>query len=293
MESFMLETPHGALHTAYSKPTSGSTSNPTILFLHGNSSSSQIFEPLLSNSTLKSKYPLLIFDLPGHGFSKDAPNPEQSYHQPGYADAALHVLRHYGVKEFIALGWSLGGHNAIEMIPLLSSPTTNSTGIKCLGFMIVGTPPAKGAQQLLDGFHNDISTGPAAMNVLPEELSFAFAEAMTKVKPAPAWLHETVKRTDGRTREIMFRAFHEGQGSDQGQVVREWDEGWVAIVNGKEEPYVRLDYCAEVGKGAKKLWQGHTIEIEGTEHAPFFEAPEKFTPVFLQFVEDCAKVGKA
>lgn len=290
----MLETPHGVLWTAVSKPTSSSgATNPTILFLHGNSSSSKIFDDLLSNPTLHSNYPLLVFDLPGHGSSKDAPDPEQSYTQPSYADATLHVLRHYGVNEVIILGWSLGGHNAIEILPLLSNSAANSTGIKCLGIMVIGTPPAKGQEQISEGFKGDLINSPAGMVEISDDLKIAFADAMTKIKPSPDWLREVVKRTDGRAREVMFRAFKEERGSDQVKVVQEWEDGWVAIVNGKDDPYVNVKYCAQVGKGCRKLWKGPIVEFEGCEHAPFYEDPEAFKPVFLKFVEDCTKLRKA
>lgn len=292
MEESTLETAHGKLYTAISKPEDAQAqSNPAILFLHGNSSNSKIFEPLLTNSSLVANHTLIIFDLPGHGRSSDAPDPQKSYHQPAYAVVALEVLLHYGVKEVIVIGWSLGGHNAIELIPILAS-SKNTTGIRMLGMMAVGTPPCADKQQIARGFYGDIHMGIAASDEVPHDDLVEFANTMTKRKPAEEWLIDTTLRTDGRARKVMFDEFLQGKGSDQVKVIEEWTDGWVAIVNGGAEPFVNLDYCDEVCKNVPKLWKGKCIRVGDLEHGPFYEDPELFTPLFLEFVKDCNELQK-
>lgn len=292
MEESTLETSHGKLYSAISKPKdSGAQSTPIILFLHGNSSNSTIFKPLLTNASLVANYTLIIFDLPGHGQSSDAPDPEKSYHQPAYAEAALEVLQHYGVKDVIVIGWSLGGHNAIELIPILAGPM-NKTGIRMLGMMAVGTPPCADRKQIAKGFYGDIHMSIAASEKVAHDDLVEFAHTMTKRKPAEQWLIDTTLRTDGRARRIMFENFLEGKGSDQAKVIEDWTDGWVAIVNGGAEPFVNLDYCDEICKNVPKLWKGKCIRVEGLEHGPFYENPEAFTPLFLEFVKDCTELQK-
>lgn len=229
---------------------------------------------------------MLIFDLPGHGRSTNAPNPEESYTQPAYAAAAVEVLKHYSVREVVVLGWSLGGHNAVELIPRLKFHDA-AAGIKLLGIMIVGTPPSLGLEQVSAGFVGDVHMGMAATNVLSADQLREFADVMTKIHPAPEWLRETVVRTDGRAREVMFKAFVEGKGADQIKVLEHWKDGWVAIVNGGAEPFVNLDYCDEVGQRTARLWEAKCHRLEGLEHGPFFEEPDAFVPLFHRFIEDC------
>ena len=135
-----LPTTHGILHITSTTPDSPHPSPTTILLLHGNSSSSRIFTPVF-NSSLSQIHPLLAFDLPGHGSSSDAPDPHTSYTQPAYAACALSVLQHAGVRDVITLGWSLGGHNGIELLNILTQRP--ELGIKMRGLLIVGTPPGQ------------------------------------------------------------------------------------------------------------------------------------------------------
>ena len=136
-----VKTSHGTL--AYSDVGSGS---PAVLLLHGNSFCMKVWKHVLSSS-LSETHRIIAFDLPGHGDSSNAKNPEKDYTQPGYARAALELLSKLGVKEVICLGWSLGGHNAIEMIPLAAE-----AGITIKGMMIVGTPPVGQQGELDKGF---------------------------------------------------------------------------------------------------------------------------------------------
>ncbi|KAK3079524.1 hypothetical protein LTS18_004645, partial [Coniosporium uncinatum] len=84
-------TPHGRLNISVSgTPT---TDSATILLIHGNSSDSRIWHPLLSVSPLSKTHRIIIWDLPGHGESSDAPDPGITYTMPGYAQAAVDVLK--------------------------------------------------------------------------------------------------------------------------------------------------------------------------------------------------------
>jgi len=98
----------------------------TIILLHGNSSSSKVFEPVFNSDIA---YTLLAIDLPGHGESERAEN----YGYPQIREKLLdQVLK---VEEpLILVGNSLGGHLAIEIL----NNITNSKGI-----LIFGTPPLK------------------------------------------------------------------------------------------------------------------------------------------------------
>ena len=109
--------------------------NPTLLLIHGNSFCSKIWRHILQSSTITSTRRVLAIDLPGHGDSSNAIDPATQYTQPGYARCAIEVLKQLNVKKVVVLGWSLGGHIGIEMLPLVEEP------IRMVGLMIVGTPP--------------------------------------------------------------------------------------------------------------------------------------------------------
>ncbi|KAI6370455.1 hypothetical protein MCOR25_004193 [Pyricularia grisea] len=157
----------------------------TLLLLHGNSSSSLAFSHILSRDPPAGVCRVIALDYPGHGRSGNAATDAEAdrvYTQPGYAVVAAHALAALGVRGRVAvLGWSLGGHVAIELIPLLAPssladraaalgagplpgttivspppppppPPPASRAISLAGIMLVGTPPLGNAAQLKAGF---------------------------------------------------------------------------------------------------------------------------------------------
>jgi pimeloyl-ACP methyl ester carboxylesterase len=60
----------------------------------------------------------------------------------------------------------------------------------------------------------------------------------------------------------------------------------LAVVNGAEDPFIRLDYF-EVPKYAN-LWEGRCHRLPGLKHAPFWEAPDVFDELLARFIDDAA-----
>ena len=299
---------------------SKSTNATTLLLLHGNSTSARIFTYQLTSPKLVSRHRLLAFDLPGHGQSANAPTDQQdetlkaTYTMSSYAQAALSLLQalsHPKTTPLAILGWSLGGHIGIELIPLLAS-----SGYQLRGVMLTGTPPGTG-----QGFRIDIARAFAGREKLEPGDVQAFAQATVgdavwereQGFPAgrrEAWIAEGVERTDGRARRVMIGAFVGGEGVDQRAVVegRYHRPGYdaasdvegsagagagvvgegvvVAVVNGAEEPFVDLDYLDQI-KWAR-LWEGKCHRLPGLEHAPFWEDPDTFNAILERFL---ASVG--
>ncbi|TLD28969.1 hypothetical protein PspLS_03321 [Pyricularia sp. CBS 133598] len=145
----------------------------TLLLLHGNSSSSLAFSHILSRAPPPGVSRVVALDYPGHGRSGNASD-EHVYTQPGYAAVAAHALAALRTRGRVAvLGWSLGGHVAIELIPLLApsslagraaslgagplpgtvvAPPAAAGEIALAGIMLVGTPPLGNAAQFKAGF---------------------------------------------------------------------------------------------------------------------------------------------
>jgi pimeloyl-ACP methyl ester carboxylesterase len=271
-----VSTTHGTLSVISTGP---ETSQP-LLMLHGNSFSSKIFRPIFASSLAKSYY-LLALDLPGHGSSTNAPDPEASYNQPAYADAMLQALSHLGLASVVVFGWSLGGHIALEMI--------NAKPDAVRAAMIIGTPPVNPGSDLAKAFlfGRDAQNSPAAKDILTPEEAEGFAH-MAADAPYEEWMLADVKRTDGIARKLMFAAFGQGAGSHQRDIVGR-SELLIAVVNGKEEPFVSLEYVRGVQYG--RLWKGECIELESAKHASFWGNPEKFLGLLGEFLNDVEKEG--
>lgn len=159
--------------------------------------------------------------------------------------------------------------------------------------MMIGTPPARGKEEIARGFKfQDAHLGIAARLDWTEEEACAFARESAprgKQELFERWMEEDAKRTDGRSRMMMWdRLVAEPEGgavgADQRSVV-ESTHVLVAVVNGAEEPYVNLDYLDGIKWG--RLWRGECVKVEGTGHAPFWEKPAVFEGLLVEFLEDC------
>lgn len=247
-----------------------------VLFLHGNSSCKEVFRRQLE-SPLGDSYRMIAMDLPGHGASGDAFKPEKTYSMPGYAEAAIEALGALGVQRAAVVGWSLGGHVALEMIPRFD-------GI--VGVMIMAAPPVgQGAEKVMAGFRpipNAEMVGKPELT--PEETeTFLFANYGPSFDPA---LRDALVRTDGRARAVMFQALLTGNISDQKAIVETSDVP-VAVVNGADDPLVNVEYVG--GLAYRNLWDNHCYVLRGAGHASFLHAPEAFNAVLERFVNDMAK----
>jgi len=270
-KSYRVDTSHGAI--AVDEVGRGRT---TVVFIHGNSSCRKIFRHQMMGALLY-RCRLIAFDLPGHGDSDDALVPERTYSRPGLADAAIELLKALGIDKAILVGWSLGGHIAIDM-------AARYPGLG--GLMISGTPPT-GHDEIGRGFKPSSHLALARKRELSEAEVLKFAIGMAGEPVAPA-LWEAIVRADGRGRENLFRGREAGLGVDQRQVVENLPVP-LAVVNGAEDPFIDLDFLDEVAYA--NLWSGRCHRLPGQGHAAFWTAPHLFNPLLERFVRDLEELG--
>lgn len=217
----------------------------------------------------------------------------------GHAKLAVRILEHLSIESVVIFGWSLGGHIALEMVPMLKCASERGSRIVELkGIMLVGTPPALGADQCAKGFKIPTDPQEGEENLMAKmHWTNEQAEAIAR-NSAPGgheelfddWMLNDAIRTDGRARMIMFDAFVDGRGVDQVGVV-ESEDVLIAAVNGADEPFINLEYLD--GLKWKKLWRSKCLKLDGLKHAPFWEDPEGFEKLLLDFLHDCRPEGKA
>jgi pimeloyl-ACP methyl ester carboxylesterase len=102
-----------------------------LLMIHGNSSCREVFGRQVQDPAFAHRRTIAL-DLPGHGGSADADDPDRSYTRQGLTDLVVEVLSMLDVREAVVLGWSLGGHVGIQML---------SRFPRVVGLIITGTPP--------------------------------------------------------------------------------------------------------------------------------------------------------
>lgn len=271
IEPQFVETPnHGRM--AY-RDTGGA--GPVAVLIHGNSASSRMFARQLESDLAKA-HRLIAVDLPGHGQSEDAPDPALTYCFAGFADAVMEALDGIGVTRGAVVGWSLGGHVALEML---------ARWLDASGAFIFGTPPIP----------NDPERAMAAF--LPSEMmELTFKESFTREDAAAYagmnfidkamledWMVDDAQRADGRFRPLMFQAALEGRNLDEEEIATT-NEKPLAVVIGGQDGFVNQAFLTSIAY--KHAWGGGVHVLPGRGHAPFWEAPEEFNELLGQFLHD-------
>ena len=263
-------------HATVSVRDRAGTAGPAIVFIHGNSSCKEIFRAQFAAPQLDGRR-LIAVDLPGHGASDDARDPAASYQIGGYAAMFEELLAKLDVQRPLLVGWSLGGHIALEMV---------GRGFAAAGVMISGTPPIRPSIDcLMQAFHID----PAAENLTgkrdfsaQDALAYATATSAVDGVLDPQFLAAAV-RTDGRAREIMFGGVASGAPLDEQAIVATMAMP-LAIVNGAGDSFIQHGYFQQITYGS--LWPQGVVTLDGAGHAPFLQAPAAFNPLLRAFLED-------
>lgn len=254
------------------RATSG-TGRP-IVFVHGNSASSRTWTAVLT-SELGRTHHCLALDLPGHGESEPAADPA-TYSLPGYAATLVAFLDAVEAPDAVVVGWSLGGHIALEAAPwLLASP----------GFVIFGTPPVGNAGQLAEAFQPNPAVNIGYLEAVGPEEATAYASSF--LAPGSTLSLEPfvadILRTDGRARSGLLESIGEGRFTDEVAVAGTLGRP-LAIVHGEREQLVSLPYLQSLS--VPTLWRDAVQVVPGAGHAPHEETPAAFAELLAAFVAD-------
>ena len=250
-----------------------------LLILHGTGSTRLVFRKQFE-SELTDQFRLIAPDLPGHGDSRDAGDPEFDYTLSGMTRAVTEMIERLGLSNVVVYGWSLGGHIGIE---LLQRP-------EIAGLMISGAAPTgRGPLAMLRAYQPSWDMLLASKARYSDRDVERFFELCFPMGADPE-LREAIRRADGRARSNLVRSMMRGEGSDQRHEI-ESAAVPVAIVNGVDEPFVRQAYLD--GLRSPALWKGASQVIGGAGHAPFWDQPAMFNALLTQFAADAAVFAKA
>jgi pimeloyl-ACP methyl ester carboxylesterase len=248
-----------------------------ILFVHGLCGSKEVFEHQFV-APLTDLFRLIAFDLPGHGASDDARDPRKSYSVDALTRTTVDVMNYLRLERALVVGWSLGGHIALEMIDRFPE--------RLAGVAAVGAPPVgRGWLAPLRAFR------------MRSEMLLA-RKAVFSTRDAERWqrlcygpeadgMHfAAILRADGRVRTETNRSFQRGGTTDQRRTV-ETSRIPLAMINGADDPIVRRGYLDTVA--FSNLWEKQLHAIEGAGHTPFLSHPNSFNVLLLRFASDMSR----
>jgi pimeloyl-ACP methyl ester carboxylesterase len=245
-----------------------------VIFLHGNSSSARVWAPVITG-WFGQRFRCLAFDLPGHGESGQALDPA-SYSLPGYAAILTGFADAADAADAVIVGWSLGGHIALEAVPALPAAA---------GYVIFGTPPVGAASQLAEAFLPNPAMNVGFTATVDAEQARAYAASFTA--PGSALDLEgfvaDVLRTDGAARAGLLASIGEGRFADEVAIAANMQRP-LAILHGEHEQLVNLDYLRTLT--IPGLWRGEFQLIPDAGHAPHQETPDVFASLVEQFIAD-------
>lgn len=148
----------GTMRVAVWEPEGGDASAPTVLAVHG-ITSSHVAWTLLAQALPDVR--VVAPDLRGRGRSRDLPGP---YGMPSHADDCAAVLAHLGIEQAVAVGHSMGGF--VSLVLADRHPDKVTSVVLVDGGMPLEPPPGVAPEQLSQAI-----LGPAA-----ERLAMTFQD---------------------------------------------------------------------------------------------------------------------
>ncbi len=250
---------------------------PALVLVHGNSASARAFEKQL-NGPLGRALRVVAIDLPGHGQSEDAADPQATYSLPGFASVLAQLADELGLRGAVFAGWSLGGHIVLEAAPRLT---------EAAGFCLFGTPPLAWPPAMDQAFLPDPSAAILFQEHYTDDEVRIRAEGMIAPgAPAPEWLLEDIRRSDGRFRAMLIASLGSVGLADEVVIARELRQP-LAVLHGAHDRVVNAAYISALTMPT--LWRGAVQTLPQSGHMPQWEDSAGFDALLQAFVEDCAK----
>lgn len=245
----------------------------TLLFIHGNSMSKELFVNQLRSPVFKG-YRLIALDLPGFGESSRSQQPSAEYNVPFYAEFIHHIIEALHLEKFYLIGHSLGGHIAIEYAGRYKN------GLN--GIIAVGTPPL--------GIPPDIPSAflpnPAANMLFQAKLEQEEAIQLSKEMAPEVFQKEVlaaIQSADPLAREEIGKSIAEQNYLDEITVLEQTEVPYALFIGGKDA-FCNRDYFKKYA--FENQWRGKVNVIENASHNPFLNHSEEINTLIVEFLSD-------
>lgn len=245
----------------------------TVVFIHGNSSSSTSFQKQL-DSQFGQDYRIIAVDLPGHGLSS-APKTNQGYLIPNMAKTLEMFIEKNNFDTGVVVGWSYGGHLLLQMAQDLEN-------VK--GFGIFGTPPLGSPLDIADGFlPHPASNFGYAQTLTPSQMDQYTQSFFSPNAQVPFSFKHDIRVTDGNARVGIATSIETGQLKNEREIVSGLTKP-LAIIQGANEQLINSAYFNTVDMPT--LWRQKVNYVYSAGHAPHYENHFEFNNYMRKFVDE-------
>tara|TARA_B100000809_G_scaffold266760_2_gene331306 strand:- start:40930 stop:41676 length:747 start_codon:yes stop_codon:yes gene_type:complete len=240
--------------------------NGTIIFIHGNSSSSSVFRDVIEDETIK--YTKLAIDLPGHGDNQKSYSGED-FSIPRLCNYLLEIIATIE-GDILLVGNSLGGHLAIEIAPEI---------LNLKGLVIFGTPPMKNPLNLEEGFLS-IPEFATFLTESPsdEEIKNAVAVCTHEATHRELLLGD-FKNSNGAVRSALAKDILESNFRDEYKIFTTLNLPKF-IISSQYDPTINPQYLELVKDNCNGNCE--IIYFNNSGHYPSIEKPQEFSSAIHQ-----------
>lgn len=244
-----------------------------ILFLHGNSASSQTWEKQF-NSFLKDKYHLFAYDFLGFGESGRSENPAQDYDINSLTGSVIAVIQHFNLEDYFIVGHSLGGHIIVQSLDRLPG---------CKGIISIGAPPISSALDINKFYLTSAPTSIMFSNAFTDEaLQQAEDNFFYSPETKAPFFKSDFYSTDGKAREAIGGILGSNDFKNEVDVLSSHHVP-KAFVNGKAERSINNEYYRTLG--LPNTWKQPNHIIENSSHLPHWENADAVNQLIDEFVQ--------
>jgi pimeloyl-ACP methyl ester carboxylesterase len=243
----------------------------TLLFIHGNSLSKDVFEQQLSSEAFSS-YRLIALDLPGHGKTNQSKIPSEEYNVPFFAKLIAELITTLQLEKVVLIGHSLGGHIAIEIVEEFPH------GIA--GMAIVGTPPLGIPANVPSAFLPNPVAGLLFESDLSDAQMKEMATAIVKFDNKGTML-SAIQNSDPLVRSSIGASIVAGNYVDEIKALKHTAIPYVIFL-GENDGFCNVDYFKKYN--FTNQWKGELQIVPLGTHTPFMDNAEVVNKLLLEFL---------
>lgn len=243
-----------------------------IIFLHGNSCSSRLWEKQF-NSSLADKYNLLAFDFMGFGDSEHSDD-INDYSITSLKNSVQHFINEHGLKDYFLVGHSLGGHVIHQLADELEG---------CKGIITIGAPPISVPPDIAAIY---LPTAPVGVmfqkDFSDEDLNGVAHNFFHDPNNEPEFFKRDFRKSDGNTRAAIGAILGDHAFKDE---VNQLTQSTIpkTFISGEKELSINNAYFHSLN--FPNTWGRKVHLIAGSGHVPQWENPDAVNKIIEEFVE--------